>query len=354
MREAYAVALRDYVARGEEDALQHAFDLGRRAVREEPGVLDIAAVHHEALAGLLHELPAEDDGRVVKKAAEFLMEAISPFEMTHRSFQESNATLRELNEGLERRVEERTAELREKTEELEHSNAELRQFAYVASHDLQEPLRMISSYTQLLARRYKDRLDEDAREFIDYAVDGANRMQDLINDLLQYSRLGTRDIEFASIDSGKVLGLALADLRFAIEECGARVEHGTLPTVMGDERQLVQLFQNLIGNALKYRKKGQPPRVRVKARRGDGEWIFSVSDNGIGIEPQYAERIFVIFQRLHGRGEYAGTGIGLAICKRIVERHGGRIWMESEPGAGSKFWFTIPDEHTGLEEGHVE
>ncbi len=199
---------------------------------------------------------------------------------------------------------------------------------------------MVSSYTQLLARRYKDKLDADADEFIGYAVDGANRMQILINDLLAYSRVGTRGKPLRPTDTGAVFEAARANLRMAIEESGAEVTSDALPTVMGDETQLVQLLQNLIGNAIKFRSK-EPLRVHVGVERRDGEWLFSVSDNGIGIEEQYLQRIFVLFQRLHGRTEYSGTGIGLAVCRKIVERHGGKIWAESEPGKGSTFYFTL-------------
>ena len=225
--------------------------------------------------------------------------------------------------------------------DLERSNQELEQFAYVASHDLQEPLRMVSSYTQLLARRYQGKLGADADEFIAYAVDGASRMQGLITDLLAYSRVGTRTKGFELTDCQAVLDLALANLRAAIDTSGAVVTHELLPTVMADRLQLVQLFQNLVGNAIKFHVE-EPPRIHVSAEKKAGEWEFLVRDNGIGIDPQYAERIFVIFQRLHTREEYSGgTGIGLAICKKIVERRGGRIWVESQLGKGSTFHFTI-------------
>ncbi len=231
--------------------------------------------------------------------------------------------------------------LRERTEALERSNRELEQFAYVASHDLQEPLRTVASYTQLLARRYKGKLDSDADEFIGYAVDGATRMKQLINDLLDYSRVSTRGKDSEPTDCEVVFERSLINLQAAVEESEAEVTHTPLPTVMADDFQMGQLFQNLIGNAIKFRGE-DPPHIHVSAAEKNGEWIFSVRDNGIGVEPKYADRIFVIFQRLHNKGKYPGTGIGLATCKKIVERHGGRMWVESEREKGSTFYFTIP------------
>ena len=236
------------------------------------------------------------------------------------------------------------AALREAHEELKRSNAELEQFAYVASHDLQEPLRMVSSYTQLLMRRYGDKLDGDAKDFTAFIVDGATRMKQLIEDLLAYSRVGTRDKNFKPVDAESSLKRALTNLRAAIQDSGATVTQDKLPTIPCDEVQLAQLFQNLIGNALKFRKPDVAPAVHVGAAEQGAEWEFMVRDNGVGIEPQYFERIFMVFQRLHDKGEYPGTGIGLAIVKKVVERHGGRIWVQSQPGAGTTFHFTMPKE----------
>jgi PAS domain S-box-containing protein len=231
-------------------------------------------------------------------------------------------------------------ELEQKAKELARSNEELQQFAYVASHDLQEPLRMVSSYTQLIGRRYGDKLDADGREFMAFIVDGAARMKQLIEDLLAYSRIGTRVHELRATDSGAALQKALSNLRGAQEASGAVVTHDPMPEVVADAAQLTQLFQNLIGNAMKFRG-AEAPRIHVSAEATEQVWIFGVRDNGIGLDPQYADRIFMMFQRLHNRDEYPGTGIGLAICKKIVDRHGGRIWVESRPGCGATFGFTL-------------
>ena len=230
-------------------------------------------------------------------------------------------------------------------QELARSNAELEQFAYVASHDLQEPLRTIAGFAQLLAKRYQGRLDTDADEFIAYLVEGAGRMQELIQGLLAYARVGSRGSGFSVVDSGLALQRALSNLQHAIAEAQATITHDALPAIHADSVQLVQVFQNLIANAIKFRA-DRPPRVHVSAQKVDGTWRFSVRDNGIGIAPEHRERIFLIFQRLHSRREYSGTGVGLAICRRIAERHQGQIWVESEPGKGATFYFTISGKGT--------
>jgi light-regulated signal transduction histidine kinase (bacteriophytochrome) len=247
------------------------------------------------------------------------------------------AAIRDISERKSAETKLRTA-----VEELKRSNDELEHFAYVASHDLQEPLRMVASYTQLLANRYKGRLDADADDFIAYAVDGANRMQQLILDLLAYSRAGESVGDPRRISSEQALQSALVNLQASIVESGAVVTHDKFPDITMDDLQLTQIFQNLIGNAIKYRS-DVAPRVHISSKSTESnEWLFSVRDNGLGIDPQYFVKIFVLFQRLHRREEFEGTGIGLAICKKILERIGGRIWVESEPLKGSTFSFSVP------------
>jgi PAS domain S-box-containing protein len=248
--------------------------------------------------------------------------------------------------GIEDTTERRRAEQERDRlmEELRRSNAELERFAYVASHDLQEPLRMVASYTQLLARRYQGQLDERADRYIAFALDGAARMKALINALLAFSRVGSGGAPPEAVPAEAALAGALANLQATVAAAGAGVTHDPLPVVRGDPSALLQLFQNLVGNALKFRG-ADPLRVHVGARRDGDWWTFSVRDNGIGIEAEYAERVFVLFQRLHPHAEHPGTGIGLAICRKIVERHGGRIWVEPADGGGSTFFFTLPVDH---------
>ncbi len=271
-----------------------------------------------------------------KMGAVFPIEAdLTPVEVFGQSM-----VLASITDITERRQSE--AALAAANANLRRSNEELQQFAYVASHDLQEPLRAINSFSQLIAKRYTGKLDEDGDEFIEFITSAAHRAQALIQDLLAYSRVGTHGKPFVETDCQQVLDAVLDNLQLVIEERNARIEHDPLPRVMGDEVQLIQLFQNLLGNALKFQADGQSPHVQIRVRQLDsGEWQFGIQDNGIGIEPEFFDRIFVIFQRLHGVDEYKGTGIGLAICKKIVERHGGRIWVESQVGSGTTFLFTI-------------
>lgn len=242
-------------------------------------------------------------------------------------------------------------ELAQLAEDLQRSNAELRKFAYVASHDLQEPLNQVANYVQLLQMRYEAELDADAKEFIGYVVEGVILMQTLIDDVLVYSNVDTLGITFQVTAVETALNRTLKNLRQRIVETGAIITHDPLPAVMADETQLIQLFLNLIGNAIKFRS-SQSPRIHISAKRLEDEWLFSVQDNGIGLDPQFSDRIFTIFQRLHTRDKYPGTGIGLAICKKIIECHRGRIWVESQLGRGATFYFTIPISSCNYERQH--
>ena len=237
--------------------------------------------------------------------------------------------------------------LKKLSDELARSNADLQQFAYTASHDLQEPIMVVAGFVNLLAKRYKGKLDEKADEFIQHAIDGTKRMQVLIRDLLDYSRVESTGKRFKPTDCLSVLDKAVFNLQIAIKESGAIITHDDLPTVMADSSQLIRLFQNLISNATKFRGK-EAPKIHISAEQKEDEWIFSVKDNGIGVDPRFSDQIFVMFQRLHAKKEYPGTGIGLATCKKIIERHGGRIWVESEQGKGSTFYFTIPERQPSL------
>ncbi|MFZ1126693.1 ATP-binding protein [Methanoregula sp.] len=234
------------------------------------------------------------------------------------------------------------AEIQKKTDELARSNLELQQFAYIASHYLQEPLRAISGFTELLAKRYQGQLDERADKYISFITEGSLRMQQMIQDLLSYSRVQTQAHEFAKTDSKAALDRALGNLRVAIQKSNASITNDPLPEIIAEGDQIALVFQNLIGNAIKYQRPQVTPVIHISAQKGEKDWLFSVADNGIGIDEKYADRLFKIFQRLHTRDEYPGTGIGLAICKRIIERHGGTIWLKSRPGEGTTFYFTIP------------
>lgn len=294
----------------------------------------VAAAKKMRLGTLSARSGVEHGPGEIGELAQSFDEMAAALEQQVGELQRAEGELKELNEDLEKRVVDRTLELK-------RSNEDLEQFAYVASHDLQEPLRMIRNYLQLLQQRYKTELDPNAHDFIDFALDGSKRMNQLIHDLLAYSRVGTHGKELVVTECDQALEDALANLTVAIEESKAEVTRDSLPPVIGDEVQLTQLFQNLIGNAVKFRGEATP-KVHVGVQRKGGEWEFTVRDNGIGIAEQDFQRIFVVFQRLHNREKYPGTGIGLSVCKKIVERHGGRIWVESKPGKGTTFHFTIP------------
>lgn len=295
----------------------------------------VPILHHGDVVGLIQVANKETDYTSEDVALlDTIGEAIGPA---------LDARLTRERQDIARRCAEN--DLRRANEELTRSNRELEQFAYVASHELQEPLRMVSSYTQLLARRYKDKLDQDARDYVGYAVDGANRMQGLIHDLLSYSRVTARGHPPTRLDANEAFGEAVANLQVSIRETGALVTNGELPVVLGDRTQVVQVFQNLVGNSIKFRRPSESPRVHVSAQLDSndvGFWVFKVTDNGIGIDPKYFDRLFVIFQRLHTLHERAGAGIGLALCKRIIQGHGGKIWLESKPGQGTTCLFTLP------------
>jgi signal transduction histidine kinase len=308
------------------------FDLrAQRTSRDEVG--DLVVAFNEMLSQIQRR---DADLSVAKAAAEEAAEKLA--ELLDHS--------RSTNQRLETEIiEHERAEqaLRMKSLELERSNYELNQFAYVASHDLQEPLRMVTMFTQLLQRRYADALDEDAKGYIDFAVDGASRMRQLIQDLLEYSRTGRIAREFEEVDCKALVDSVVTNLRVAVEESEAILHVGPLPRIQGNPTRLFQLFQNLISNAIKFHGE-QTPEITIEAEPQGDQWLFRIRDNGIGVHPDYADRIFLVFQRLHTRQEYEGTGIGLALCKRIVGFHGGEIWVESSEGAGSTFYFTLPEE----------
>jgi light-regulated signal transduction histidine kinase (bacteriophytochrome) len=259
------------------------------------------------------------------------------FLMDMTQLKEAQNALRNAYDELEVRVQERTAE-------LQRSNEELARFTYIASHDLQEPLRMVSSYTQLLEMRYKDKLDAEANQYIAFAIEGSDRMRELIKAILEYSQITTLAKPFRPTDLERVVEKAIQSLKIIIDESQARITRGLLPTVCVDESQFVQVFKHLIENAIKFRREDAIPEIHIEAQKKDLEWLFSIKDNGIGIEKQYYDQIFAIFKRLHGRQKYRGVGVGLAVVKRIIERHKGIVYLESQPGVGTTFYFTLPVE----------
>jgi light-regulated signal transduction histidine kinase (bacteriophytochrome) len=297
---------------------------------------DRLADTQRAMLNILEDFSAEKDRLEATQKA--MLNILDDFDAEKSKVETVNEDL--LRENRERRLTE--AALTERSVELARSNADLEQFAYVASHDLQEPLRMVSSYVQLLERRYKGQLDAQADKYIGYAVDGARRMQGLIGGLLEYSRAGLDNSAPTAIPADTALDQALRTLRGAFEESGAVLSREPLPRVIADGLQLAQVFQNLIANAIKFRRSDEVPRIHVQAERRERDCVLSVRDQGIGLDPQYADRIFMIFQRLHTAKEYPGTGIGLAVCKKVIERNGGRIWVESSEGEGATFHFTLP------------
>lgn len=302
-----------------------------------PADLEIAS---NALAHVITERKSETfEVRLRTKSGEYVfVEASAKPLVENGMIAGALAVLRDVTERK------RAEEERKRREMLERSNEELQQFAYICSHDLQEPLRMMASYAQFLSRRYKGKLDGDADEFIDYIVEGAKRMRSLIQDLLDYSRLGQHEVCSEKANTRTAFETAIENLKFKIEESGAKVTCGELPMVAGNQIQIAQLFQNLIGNALKFKAGNRVPEIRVDAEKHNQEWTFRVSDNGIGFEPKFSSHIFQVFKRLHPKHAYEGTGIGLAVCKKVVERHGGKIWAEGEPNRGATFYFTLPCE----------
>ena len=329
------------------------------------GPLELADAHHEALRGIFSALEGWDPGAwALGAAGDFLREALSPFHTLHRGYQDTlsvlreraedlraaNGRLREMNESLEQKVRERTQAVEEKALELARSNSELQQFVYAVSHDLKEPLRMISCFVQLLKTHLIDHMDHRIEEYLRITLDAAHRLQQLIDDLLSYTHLGAQSLVRRPVPLIRVFHETMENLKLLVEEKGAEVTHGFLPEVEADSAQKGLLLQNLLENAIRFHG-AKKPRVHLFAWAEPDQWVIRVKDNGIGIEPQYFDKIFEVFQHLHHRDQYPGTGIGLALCKRIVEQHKGRIWVESEPGKGSIFCFTIPRKTKGGEHG---
>jgi light-regulated signal transduction histidine kinase (bacteriophytochrome) len=352
----YTEALREFLRKKDEGSLQQAYAVGRQAVSDEASLLEIVTLHHDFLMNWISASGGgEANSEFIRMAGDFLRETLASFEMVHRGYKdtvaalhrrtreldETNRKLSELNETLEVKVAEKTAAAERKAFELARVNNEMEQFVHAAAHDLKEPLRTITSYVQLLERTNKKFLEGDAQDYIRYVVEGTHRLQQLIDDLLSYTRLNAELQPLQSVDMAEIFEETLANLASVIKERKAEVTRGELPVVFAHHAHMVLLLQNLISNGLKFNGK-DPPKIHVRARRGANHWVFAVSDNGIGIDSKYFEKLFVVFQRLNTRDAYPGTGIGLALCRKIVEQKNGEIWLESEVGKGSTFYFTIP------------
>lgn len=350
----YAEALGLFLRKKDEVLLQRAYEIGRQAILIDSSLLQVVTTHHEFLADFLASAP-QKNGPALKAAGDFLRETLASFEMIHRGYgdtvsnlrqktdelDETNKRLLNLNENLEIRVAEKTAATEQKSRELARANDELEQFVHAAAHDLKEPLRTITSYVQLLQKVTQNNLPPGANDYIQFVVEGTHRLQELIDDLLSYTRLSATPQPPQRIDLSKVLQETLTSLETAIKDKQAVVTHDPLPTLLTDHAHMMLLFQNLISNALKFHGK-DPPRVHISARREGSQWVFTVTDNGIGIDEKYFGKLFVVFQRLNTRDEYPGTGIGLALCRKIVEQQNGKIWLESKVGRGTTFYFSLP------------
>ncbi len=352
----YIEALREFLWKKDEGSLQRAYAVGRQFILDEASLLEIVTIHHEFLMNFISASGGgEPNQQLIRMAGDFLRETLASFEMVRRGYKETvealrlrtreldetNGQLSELNETLEAKVAEKSAAAEKKALELSRVNSEMEQFVHAAAHDLKEPLRTITSYVQLLEMTDPQFLQGEAQDYIRFVVEGTHRLQQLIDDLLSYTRLNAQVQPPQPVDMAKIFQETLSNLESVIREQKAEVTSGDLPVIYAHHAHMVLLLQNLISNGLKFRRK-DPPKIHVRARRGVEGWIFSVSDNGIGIDSRYFEKLFVVFQRLNTADAYPGTGIGLALCRKIIEQKNGKIWLESEVGKGTTFYFTIP------------